>query len=127
MLELQPDYNLDLAKVYTQSVLDCIATEGNLDVLSFGGPDTLLEHLESNLPTWVPDWAFQDHKKPMLPRFMSSSSFGGSQVTSSWKSATGSGYPIAEVSGDSTVIKLSGYVFDKVLETGGVLETEYYE
>ncbi|KAH6665416.1 heterokaryon incompatibility protein-domain-containing protein [Halenospora varia] len=125
VLELQQDYTLDLVKVFTQSAMDCIATEGNLDVLSFGGQDCLPAH--SQLPTWVPDWAYQDRTKPLLPRFLSTFSFGQHQWPCPWESATGASYPVVEIPEDKKVIMLSGYVLDRVSETGGVLEKEYYE
>jgi Heterokaryon incompatibility protein (HET) len=124
-LDLQPDYGLDLTEVYTQSVLDCIASEGSLDVLSFGGQDCLPAH--SQLPTWVPDWAYPDSRVPLLPRFLSTFSFEDHQWVCTWQSATGSSLPVLEISEASQDILLSGYVFDKVLETGGVLEKDYFE
>ncbi|KAH8587069.1 hypothetical protein B0O99DRAFT_642690 [Bisporella sp. PMI_857] len=125
VLELQPDYNLDVVEVYTQSVIDCITTEGNLDVLSFSGQDCLPAH--SQLPTWVPDWAYQDHAKPLSPRFLSALSFGEHRWACTWASATGSSYPVVELVDDKKNIMLSGYVLDKVATTGGILEKDYYE
>ncbi|KAH8655076.1 heterokaryon incompatibility protein-domain-containing protein [Tricladium varicosporioides] len=125
VLELQQDYSLDLVQVFTQSVIDCIKAEGNLDVLSFGGQDCLPAHIQ--LPTWVPDWAYQDRTKPLLPRFLSTFSFGQHQWLCTWESATGVGYPVVEISENKKVIMLSGYVLDRVSETGGILEKEYYE
>ncbi|TVY22146.1 Heterokaryon incompatibility protein 6,OR allele [Lachnellula hyalina] len=124
VVELQPDYNLDLTTVYTQATIDCIATEGNLDVLSFGGQDCLVAHHQ--LPTWVPDWAYQDRTKPLLPRFLSTLSFGEHQWARTWQSATGTSYPVVELSENKKCIMLSGYVLDRVLDTGGTLEKEYY-
>ncbi|TVY53017.1 Heterokaryon incompatibility protein 6,OR allele [Lachnellula cervina] len=124
-VELQPDYNLDLINVYTQSTIDCIATEGNLDVLSFGGQDCLVAHRQ--LPTWVPDWAYQDRTKPLLPRFLSTLSFGEHEWARTWRSATGTSYPAVDISENKKCILLSGYVLDRVSDTGGILEKEYYE
>ncbi|KAN0101428.1 HET domain containing protein [Hyaloscypha variabilis] len=125
VLKLQPDYELDVFKVYTQSALDCIATERTLDILSFGGQDGLRVH--EQLPTWVPDWACPDNALPLQPRFLSTFSFGQHQWACTWQSATGASHPILELTEDPKVIKLSGYVFDKVKETGGVLEREYLD
>ncbi|KAL5314221.1 hypothetical protein ACEPPN_018646 [Leptodophora sp. 'Broadleaf-Isolate-01'] len=57
VLELQPVYGLDVVKVFAKAAMDCIAAEGNLDVLSFGGQDCLADH--AKLPTWVPDWSYR--------------------------------------------------------------------
>lgn len=125
ILELKPDYKLELVDVYTRAALDCIATEGTLDVLSFGGQDCLAAH--SKLPTWVPDWAYQDRMMPLLPRFLSFFSLGDYQWNPTWKSATGNSYPIVELLENGKSIKLSGYVLDRVAKTGGVLKKAYYE
>ncbi|MCJ1367915.1 hypothetical protein MMC16_007051 [Acarospora aff. strigata] len=125
ILELQPDYKLELVDVYTRAAIDCIATEGTLDILSFGGQDCLVA--DRKLPTWVPDWQYQDRTMPLLPRFLSFFSLGDHQWNPTWKSATGNSYPIVELSEHRKVIKLSGYVLDRVAKTGGVLEKAYYE
>jgi hypothetical protein len=124
-LKLEPNYRLDVFEVFTQSVIDCINTESNLDVFSFGGQDCLAVH--SSLPTWVPDWAFQDRTKPLLPRFLTSFSFGEHESSPTWQSATGASHPVVEFSDDKKILMASGYVQDLVTVTGGAPEKEYYE
>jgi hypothetical protein len=99
--------------------------EGNLDVLSFGGQDCLAA--QSQLPTWVPDWAYQDRTMPLHPRFLSTFSFGKHESAPTSRSATGRSYPVVEISEDEKVIMIAGYVLDRVLETGGILEKEYFD
>ncbi|PVH79337.1 HET-domain-containing protein [Cadophora sp. DSE1049] len=125
VLELQPDYGLDVIKVFTRAAVDCIAAEGNLDVLSFGGQDCLPDH--TKLPTWVPDWSYRDRTKPLMQRFLTDLSSEGNQWPCTWKSATGSSYPVVEIAKDDGFISISGYIHDRVVETGGILEKEYYD
>ena len=127
-LKLDQDYDLDVVQVYTQSVIDCISVDGNLDVISLGGQDCLPEH--SKLPTWVPDWAYQDRAKPLHPRFVSAMSFGDHDTGGSgriFRSATRDSKPIVSFSDDKKVITLSGYILDRVSATGGVLDKDYYD
>lgn len=124
-LGLKADYEVDTIKVYTQATIDCIMTEGSLDVLSFGGQATVTEHYQ--LPTWVPDWAYQDRTKPMLPRFLLNFAFKEHQWPCEWQSATGSSCPIVKFSDDSKSIVLSGYVLSRVLRTGGTLLRDDFE
>ncbi|KAG4431468.1 hypothetical protein IFR05_013058, partial [Cadophora sp. M221] len=132
VLKLQPDYDLDVIKVFTRAAKDCIAAEENLDVLSFGGQDCLPEH--TKLSTWVPDWSYRDRTKPLLSRFLltdSDPSSERSQWPCTWKSATGSSHPVVEIptadDGDGGFISISGYIHDRVTETGGILEKPYYD
>jgi len=125
ILKLQPDYTIDLFKVYTQTALDCIATENNLDVLSFGGQDCRPEH--SQLPTWVPDWSIKDRSIPLSPRFLSTLSFRAHQWPCTWQSVTGQSCPIVEQTSDPKVLRMSGYIFDEITEVGGMLEKQYFD
>ncbi|PVH68561.1 HET-domain-containing protein [Cadophora sp. DSE1049] len=125
VLELQPDYTIDVFKVFSQATLDCIATEGNLDVLSFGGQDCRIEN--SQLPTWVPDWSLPDRTIPLSPRFLSTLSFDADQWPCTWSSVTGKSYPVVELTENPKTIKIAGYVFDEITELGGVLDKQYFE
>ena len=58
---------------------------------------------------------------------MSSFSSGVNQWPFSWQSATGLSYPVVEISKNKNILFTSGYVLDRVVETGGILEKEYYE
>ncbi|KAK3326832.1 heterokaryon incompatibility protein-domain-containing protein [Apodospora peruviana] len=120
---LKQDYDIDTVDVYTQSAIDCITMEQNLDVLSLGGQDCLPAH--TKLPTWAPDWAYSDRAKPLHPRFLSALSYGGYQLPP--RSATGNSPLVFHVSDDKKILTLSGYVLDRIMVTGGVMERDYYE
>ncbi|KAH7321322.1 heterokaryon incompatibility protein-domain-containing protein [Stachybotrys elegans] len=123
VVELAPNYDMDVASVFTRAAVDCIAVEGNLDILSFA---TRGEEYES-LPSWVPDWTFQDRAQPLLPRFLLNQSFGDHSWPASWVSATGSTYPVVELSKDSKRISLMGCIVDRVVAIGGVLHKTYLQ
>ncbi|KFA79077.1 hypothetical protein S40288_07030 [Stachybotrys chartarum IBT 40288] len=125
-LTLRPNYDMDIVDVYAQAVIDCIASEGNLDVLGFAGMGDD-EAASCDLPSWVPDWTSQDRAQPLLPRFLQNQSFGDHAWPATWWSATGRSYPAVEVSKDGKSISLSGCLWDRVVETGGVLEKAYFE
>lgn len=124
---LEQDYELDVVDVYTQSVIDCISIDGNLDVLSLCGKECLPQH--TKLPTWVPDWAYAERAKPLNPRLFSAMSFGDTGLGSNSllsRSVTRDSKPRFSVSSDKRVLTLSGYILDKVGIVGGVLEKDYY-
>jgi hypothetical protein len=52
ILSNQPDYDMDVATVYTRLARASIQDTGSLDVLSFVHVPKFAE----NIPTWVPDW-----------------------------------------------------------------------
>ncbi|KAH9210146.1 hypothetical protein DL95DRAFT_475152 [Leptodontidium sp. 2 PMI_412] len=107
VLELQPDYSLDVIKVFTRAAMDyCLA-----------------DH--AKLPTWVPDWSYRDRTKSLLmQRFLTDSSPSERNPwPCTWKSATGSSYPVVEIAkeaddDDDGFISISG---------GGILKKEYYD
>ncbi|KAM7212457.1 hypothetical protein V8F06_012144, partial [Rhypophila decipiens] len=127
---LEQDYDLDIITVYTQSVIDCIALDGSLDVLSLGGIMCPPEH--SKLPTWVPDWSYKDRAKPLHPRFLAAMSFGDTTIETdndmtSIRSAARNSAPKFHVSGDQKVLTVSGYILDRISLVGGVIDKDYHE
>ncbi|KAK4213987.1 hypothetical protein QBC37DRAFT_373508 [Rhypophila decipiens] len=127
---LEQDYDLDVITVYTQSVIDCIALDGSLDVLSLGGITCPPEH--SKLPTWVSDWSYKDRAKPLHPRFLAAMSFGDTTIATdndmtSIRSATRNSTPNFHVSDDKRVLTVSGYILDRISLVGGVIDKDYHE
>ncbi|KFA67186.1 hypothetical protein S40285_05235 [Stachybotrys chlorohalonatus IBT 40285] len=122
-LTLRPNYDMDVVDVYAQAVIDCIALEGNLDVLGFAGAGDD-EAASRDLPSWVPDWTSRIELSPYYLGFYINSPSGtmpgwrhGGQlqgvVILPWKSPrTASRY------------HYRGASWDRVVETGGVLEKE---
>jgi hypothetical protein len=59
-LKLQPDYEMDVAKVYTQVTRAVIESSGSLDVLGSAG--IVRKH---DVPSWVADWSCTYNDVPM--------------------------------------------------------------
>ncbi|KAM7207800.1 heterokaryon incompatibility protein 6,OR allele [Naviculisporaceae sp. PSN 640] len=127
-MTLEQDYELDVVDVYTQSVIDCISIDENLDVLSLCGKECLPEH--TKLPTWVPDWAYPERAKPLNPRLFAAMSFGDTGLgnnTLLLRSVTRDSKPRFFISQDKKALTLSGYILDNVSIVGGVLTKDYHQ
>ena len=60
--DLQPDYRLSTAHVYSNLALHLIKRDGNLEVLQF----CHLARKVADLPSWVPDWTVRETTAPLL-------------------------------------------------------------
>ncbi|KAK4465092.1 heterokaryon incompatibility protein 6,OR allele [Cladorrhinum samala] len=122
------DYDMEVRDVYTQAAIDCMALEGNLDVLSLGGKfSRSADGSTRTLPSWVPDWTFhQERVKPLHPRFLSTLSFGNYQQMAPQSAACDSRASFS-VSADRSVLTLSGYVYDSIAAVSDVLARDYYD
>jgi hypothetical protein len=85
--QIQPDYNLPLSTVYQTFATTCISTTNSLEILSqcHGYMDGVWsadwESVQSTMPSWSPDWSWDNHRhlcSPLEPSYRAS----GSSTTS---------------------------------------------
>lgn len=115
---LTPDYTISTEECYKRAALVIMSRTKNLDILCTERP--LQGTLDS--PSWVPDWTLEDQPAPvqLLPDANIDEAdepnvkpFRACSTAVEWEPVT--------KSGNSNILLLSGYVFDRITELADIL------
>jgi hypothetical protein len=115
---LMPDYTISVEECYKRAVLVIMARTKNLDVLCTERPSQVT--LDS--PSWVPDWTLEEQPAPV--QLLPDTNIDGSDEPNSRPfracSTAAEWVPVTK-QGNSNILTLSGYVFDRITELADTL------
>jgi hypothetical protein len=112
-INLEPDYSLTTAEVYTRMTASALAMQNTLDALSFTVSRDR-RNRDASLPSWVVDWTEHDNvggdKDPCV-KLLAIKCFDAAQTRTCPK------YCVV----DGRMLELSGIIFDEISEVGDLL------
>jgi hypothetical protein len=98
-----PNYSLSIQKIYAQLVVDMVKQTSRLDILSFVGLPVYSQELDSQIPTWVPNWSH----RPVSTM----NSYVG-EVKPVWTDRNSKA--VVTFRDDDRIMRVNGFIFDSI-------------